>query len=103
MNSSLPLKIPIISLNPARDASTAGMGNRKYWNVPRDFLMRNQGIGGKHDYPLAADARTGILEPASFIICGAVYTNDAFVKTSVKNKNLIVDLEISNRKTRMHK
>ena len=90
------VKDPYYSLNPAGDESTAGMGSRKYWNIPRDFLMRNQGIGAKHDYPLAADARTGILEPASFVICGGIYTNDAFIKTSVKHKNIGVDLEIQN-------
>ncbi len=92
----LAVKDAYYSLNPTGDASTAGMGNRRYWNTPRDFLMRNQGTAAKHDYPIASDVRSGILEPASLVVCGAVYSNDVFVQTSVQQKTLSLDVSIYN-------
>ncbi len=92
----LAIKDPYYSLNPKGDKSAEGLGNRKYWNIPRDFLKRNQGTASRHDYPLCADARSGILEPASFVICGPIYTDDVFVKTSVKNKNIELDIRVKN-------
>ena len=93
---ALVIKDAYYSLNPKGDKSTTGLGNRRYWNFPRDFLMRNQGVAGKHDYPLAADARSGILEPAALVVCGPVYASDVFAKTSVKHKNIALEIDLHN-------
>ncbi len=85
------------SLNPARDAQAlARGGNRAYWNLPRGFLHDNQGTAARHDFPVAADVRTGILETASLVVCGPVYAADVFAKPSVKNKKLGLEVTVHN-------
>ena len=74
----LAVKDPYYSLNPAGDDSAQALGNRRYWNLPREFLQSNQGIAAKHDYPVAADCRSGIQEPASLVMTGPVYATDVF-------------------------
>ena len=81
------------ALNPTGDARAAALGNRRYWNIPRDYLVDNQGVCSHYDMPVAADPRTGILEPATLVVCGNVYTTDVFVKPSVTARKL--DLEVT--------
>ncbi len=84
------------SLNPKGDKRAEEIGNRRYWNIPRDFLIDNQGIAGRHDMPCAADVRTGILEPATLVVSGPIYTTDVFAMPSVKNKKLDLELSVLN-------
>jgi beta-galactosidase len=76
----LAIKDPYYSLNPQDDANAAALGNRQYWNLPRDFLQANQGVAAKHDLPVAADCRSGLLEPASIVVAGPVYAVDVFAQ-----------------------
>ncbi|RMD74417.1 MAG: hypothetical protein D6820_16720, partial [Lentisphaerae bacterium] len=92
----LCVKDAYYSLNPKGDPSAAGLGNRRYWNLPLNFLHSNQGVASKHDYPIAADVRSGILEPASIVVCGPVYTADVFCQPSVKRKELKLDITVFN-------
>ena len=43
---------------------------------------------------VAADCRTGILEPASLVVAGPVYTRDVFAKPTVKNKRLGLEVTV---------
>jgi beta-galactosidase len=70
----IAVKNAYYSLNPGDDA----LGSRRYWNIPREFLKTNQGTAARHDYPVAADVRGGILEPASLVMTGPVYAADVF-------------------------
>jgi len=102
-NLVIAVKDAYYSLNPIGDKSTEGLGNRKYWNLPSDFLKRNQGTAAKHDMPIASDVRSGILEPASIVVAGPVYTEDVFCKSSVKKKNLTLDITVKNPETKAAK
>ena len=92
----IAVKDAYYSLNPIGDKSTEGLGNRRYWNLPKNFLISNQGIASKHDMPIASDVRSGILEPASIVVAGPVYTTDVFCQPSVKNKDLTLDISVMN-------
>jgi hypothetical protein len=94
----LCIKDAYYSLNPKDDTSPViqEYGNRGYWSIPRSFLSRNQGTAGRHDMPVAADLRTGILEPASLVVCGPVYVDDVFVKPSVTHKKLDAEVTVNN-------
>ncbi|HRR28890.1 MAG TPA: glycoside hydrolase family 2 TIM barrel-domain containing protein, partial [Victivallales bacterium] len=82
------------SLNPKDDDSARILGNRRYWNLPLEFLESNQGIAAKHDYPLASDCRSGLLEPVSIVVCGKPYISDVFIKP-LEGK-LSIDITIFN-------
>lgn len=84
------------SLNPKDDKNAESLGNRSFWNLPSNFLSSNMGIAGRHDMPVAADVRSGILEPASIVVAGPVYTEDVFCQPSVKNKELKLDITVMN-------
>jgi beta-galactosidase len=99
----LVVKDNYYSLNPIGDANAATLGNRTFWNLPVAFLMTSQGTCGKHDVPIASDGRTGILEPASLIVAGAVYSEDVFCIPSVKKKELTLDITIQNSESRSTK
>lgn len=47
-------------------------------------------------YPVWADFKSGILATPEFFVGGAVYAGDVFVKPSVKNKALNVEITLSN-------
>lgn len=71
------------------------LGCRRYWNLPHDWL-HNQGVSMKFDMPVAWDTRTGILEPVSVIVAGAVYTSDVFAKPSVQRRELGLEITVAN-------
>lgn len=75
----LAIKGAYYSLNPTTDREADGVGQRRYWNLPREMLETNSGAGSKHDYPIAFDCRTGLLAPASLVVAGPVYASDVFV------------------------
>lgn len=70
-------------------------GTRYYWNLPPDML-HNQGITMRMDMPIVWDHCTGILEPVSLVAAGGAYTDDIFVKTSVKKKTIELELCLKN-------
>lgn len=87
------------SLNPVGDENVAqALGNRRYWNVPRNFLSTNQGTASRHDMPVAAAVDSGIIEPLSLVMAGAVYSEDIFVKPTEGSLGLEVTLFNPTRK-----
>ena len=94
----LCIKDAYYSLNPKEDPSQViqQYGNRGYWSIPREFLSNNQGTAGRHDMPVASDLRTGLLAPASIVVAGPVYVDDAFVKPGVAAKQLAAELTLKN-------
>ncbi len=99
----LCIKDSYYSLNPAwsKDAQNSGLGNRHFWNIPLSMLNDNMGVCELHDYPVAADPRSGILEPAAVEVAGAVSTSDVFIKPDVADKKLELELTLANfRKNR---
>ncbi|MFW6286385.1 MAG: glycosyl hydrolase 2 galactose-binding domain-containing protein [Candidatus Sumerlaeota bacterium] len=67
---------------------------RNYWRTP---LRENQGyITNVLDMPEALMGHTGMLDRPLFVSSGKVYTDDAFVKTSVSEKKIDLELEIQN-------
>ncbi len=83
------------SVNPKGDRRGLN-NNRAAWNYPLSHMTGNQSVCARMDLPVAGDVRTGILEPAALVVCGPVYTDDAFVKPSVRNKNLGLELTLRN-------
>jgi hypothetical protein len=83
------------SLDAARDR-----GNKRGWisyrNLPNGFLSDNQGSCALHDLAVAADPTVGFTEPVTLVAAGPAYVADAFVKTSVKDKRIVVETTLIN-------
>lgn len=92
----LVVKDAYYSLNPIGDDSAAGLGNRRYWNLPSEHLRTNQGVASRMDWPVNRDPSSGITEPASLVIAGPVYTTDVFVQPQVAKQELLLDLTVHN-------
>jgi len=71
------------------------LGTRRNFNLPPDFL-HNQGVSMRFDMPVCWDTRAGLLEPVTLVFCGQAYTSDVFVKTSVKKKELGLEITVKN-------
>lgn len=74
---------------PARDT-------RRMFNMPRDLMLRNQGVSMQMDFPVWNHLQNGILETPVLIAAGTIYTADVFVKPSVKNKTLSLEITLRN-------
>lgn len=75
-------------------------GNRQFWNLPEDFLSKNQGTCAKHELAVAADPTTGITERATLRAVGTVYAEDVFCQPSVKKGELAVEVTVRNPGTK---
>ncbi|MFP4381093.1 MAG: glycoside hydrolase family 2 TIM barrel-domain containing protein [Candidatus Sumerlaeia bacterium] len=78
-----------------REEDKALGGSRRFWNLPLD-LITEQSAGQHMDMPAADTTAVGLIEPVSFVTCGPVYASDVFVKPSLQNKNLGIEIEILN-------
>ncbi|HEY3319348.1 MAG TPA: glycoside hydrolase family 2 TIM barrel-domain containing protein [Planctomycetota bacterium] len=71
------------------------LGTRSNFNLPHDFL-HNQGVSMRFDMPICWDTRAGLLEPVTLVLCGKTYVTDAFAKTSVKKKEIALEITVKN-------
>ncbi len=70
-------------------------GARHYFNVPKDVL-HTQAISMKFDMPVWNGDASGVISPLNLVAAGKSYVSDVFVKTSVKNKNLGLEITLKN-------
>ena len=92
----LVVKDAYYALSPVGDRSAEKLGNRRYWNLPIDYLRRNQGVSGRMDWPVNRDPTSGLQEPASLVVCGPVYTVDVFPQPGVSKQKLELDVTVRN-------
>jgi hypothetical protein len=92
----LVVKDAYYALNPTGDEKASTLGNRRYWNLPIEFLHRNMGVAGRMDWPVNRDVPSGLHEPASLVVCGSVYAEDVFPKPSVKAGRLELLVSVRN-------
>ncbi|MBI5723458.1 MAG: hypothetical protein HZA50_05830 [Planctomycetes bacterium] len=75
---------------------TAEVGARLMFNVPPDVCRSNQGVSFKLLMPVQFCFENGIIAPLRFVATGKAHAKDVFVKTSVKNKELALDVTVRN-------
>lgn len=69
---------------------------RRMFNTPRDLMQRNQGVTMRLDFPVWNHLQNGILETPTLIAAGAAYTADVFVRPSVRNMALSLEMSLRN-------
>lgn len=89
---ALVFKDAFYALRPGKQGETL----RENYYLPMSLFTHNQGITMRLDYPVADISETGILESATLVARGKVYTEQVFIKPSVRNEQLVVDSTLRN-------
>lgn len=84
------IKDTYYAINNAEPGNT-----RRSFNLPLDMLG-SPAVSNQFDMPAFGNRPVGIIEPVKLVAAGKTYTNDVFIKTSVKKKTIELELSIKN-------